>query len=105
MRARHLTAKHEAWIATLTPQSRTAQTLTIWDQINILANAAEKQFVEENLNNSEIDPLGNKRNGNTSQIDPLDLAAGRLDSKFVWAVLTMVEIEEEGLFRRTISYL
>eukprot|EP00752_Nemacystus_decipiens_P009023 g8054.t1 len=77
MRARYQrkpsAARGDGWAARLTGRSRRSREVTIF-------NKATRRKAAERPNTSDI-----------------DVEAGTLERKFVWAVVTVVEMEEEGL--------
>jgi len=85
MRARYLrmlsAARRNGWAARLTGRSRRSPEVTLF-------NKATRRKAAGRPTTSDI-----------------DVEAGSGKREFVWAVVTVVEMEEEGLFRHVLSYL
>lgn len=70
-------------------------------QRNGLADSNEAINLVGDTTGSRLDARGENDSGEEVQL----LEAGRVRPSFAWAVMTAVEIEEEGLFRNIVAHL
>lgn len=82
-----------------------SERLVIMRRVNgfpaVISDSYEVTNLLEGATISGFDACG--ENGSNEELQLLE--AGRFNSNFAWAVLTAVEIEEEGLFRNIVAYL
>lgn len=91
MRSRHqgFVTRNEGWLARLTSHGRRTPKLTNADETTTFKPSTTDQIDTADQSASDIQ----------------ELEEGRSKASFVQAVVTVVEIAEEGLFRHIITYL